>query len=68
VEWAKLLSGSHVAAIVDRYEKPDAGFFSLLTLPPRILKPEISAKVGQSVLLEGRWQDIQSSDRRPRSP
>ena len=53
-----LQEGETVQVAVKRYEKPDAGFFSLLTLPPRILKPEISEQVGGSYLKDGKWADL----------
>lgn len=53
-----LQEGETVQVAVKRYEKPDAGFFSLLTLPPRILKPEISEQVGGSYLQDGKWNDL----------
>lgn len=59
-----LKEGETVQAAVTRYEKPDAAFFSYLTLPPRIPKPEISAQVGMSTLTNGQWQDVNVSRRR----
>jgi hypothetical protein len=59
-----LQEGETVQDAVKRYEKPDAGFFARLTLPPRIPKPEISAQVGRSVLTNGQWQDLKVSSRR----
>jgi hypothetical protein len=53
-----LQEGETVQVAVKRYEKPDAGFFSLLTLPPRILKPEVSEQVGGSYLNDGKWNDL----------
>jgi hypothetical protein len=62
----RLEEGETVQDAVKRYEKPDPSFFSRLTLPPRIAKPEISQKVGMSVLKDGQWQDLNVSPR-PRS-
>jgi hypothetical protein len=53
----RLEEGETVQDAVKRYEKPDSGFFSLLTLPPRILKPAVSEKLGRSTLKDGQWQD-----------
>jgi hypothetical protein len=63
----QLKEGETVQDAVRRYEKPDAMFFSLLNLPPRIPKPEVSAKVGQSLLKDGKWQDLKPTPRSPRS-
>lgn len=54
----RLEEGETVQDAVKRYEKPDAAFFSRLTLPPRIPKPEISAQIGRSVLTDGQWRDL----------
>jgi len=62
-----LQEGETVQDAVRRYEKPDAGFFGRLSLPPRIPKSEISDQVGRSVLNNGQWQDLNVSVRRPRS-
>lgn len=53
-----LQEGETVQDAVNRYEKPDAAFFSHLNLPPRMPKPEISKQVGRSVLKDGQWQDL----------
>jgi hypothetical protein len=63
-----LQEGETVQDAVKRYEKPDPGFFSRLTLPPRIPRPEVSAKVGRSVLQNGQWQDLNVSQPRPDAP
>lgn len=63
----QLKEGETVQDAVKRYEKPDAVFFSILTLPPRIPKPEVSAKVGQSLLKDGKWQELKLPPRGPRS-
>jgi hypothetical protein len=52
-----LQQGETVQDAVKRYEKPDAGFFARLDLPPRIPKPEITEQVGDSVLKDGAWRD-----------
>ena len=57
----RLQEGETVQDAVKRYEKPDANFFSLLHLPPRIPKPEVSQGVGRSQLKEGQWQDLNSN-------
>jgi hypothetical protein len=62
-----LKEGETVQDAVKRYEKPDAGFFSLLNLPPRIAKPEIAAQVGGSFLKDGTWQDLNVKSRRAAS-
>jgi hypothetical protein len=53
-----LKEGETVQEAVKKFEKPDAEFFARLTLPPRIPKPEVSEKVGMSVLKDGQWQDL----------
>ena len=63
----RLQEGETVQDAVNRYEKPDSGFFSRLTLPPRIPKPEISQQIGRSILKDGQWQDLNTSGRRPPS-
>ena len=54
----RLEEGETVQDAVNRYEKPDAAFFSRLNLPPRIPKPEISEQIGTSSLKDGKWQDM----------
>lgn len=54
----RLQKGETLQDAVNRYEKPNAHFFSSMDLPPRILKPEISKQVGMSSLTDGQWQDI----------
>lgn len=54
----RLQEGETVQDAVKRYEKPDANFFSLLHLPPRIPKPEVSQQVGRSSLKDGQWNDL----------
>lgn len=57
----RLKEGETVQDAVKSYEKPDAGFFALLQLPPRIPKPEISQQVGRSMLNDGQWQDLNTA-------
>ncbi|NUQ61660.1 MAG: hypothetical protein HUU20_04175 [Pirellulales bacterium] len=59
-----LQEGETVQDAVKRFEKPDPAFFSRLNLPPRIPKPEVSSQVGQSVLTEGKWRDLNTGGRR----
>jgi hypothetical protein len=57
----RLQEGETVQDAVNRFEKPDAAFFSRLNLPPRIPKPEVSKQVGMSSLKDGKWQDLKVS-------
>ena len=42
---------------VSKYEKPDAGFFERLTLPPRVLKQELRKAIGRSAIKDQSWSD-----------
>ncbi len=42
---------------VSKYERPDAGFFERLTLPPRILKDQVLQAVGRSRLDTQGWKE-----------
>jgi hypothetical protein len=61
-----LKEGETVQQAVTRFEKPDPEFFSHLTLPPRIPKPEISQQIGRSILKDADWQDLNVSAPTPR--
>ena len=42
---------------VSKYERPDAGFFERLTLPPRIPKDEVQKEIGRSRMGQQAWQE-----------
>lgn len=54
----RLEKGESLKKAVKRYEKPDPGYFSRLTIPPRLLRPEIGKKVGRSRIQNGQWIDF----------
>ncbi len=54
----RLEQGESLQQAVTKYERADPAYFERLTIPPRILKPEIRAAVGRSRITSGRWQDF----------
>ena len=53
----RLEQGETLKQAVKKYEKADPSYFSRLSLPPKILRPEVSKSVGRSRLTGGNWND-----------
>jgi hypothetical protein len=47
---------------VKKFERPNTSFFTQLTIPPRIPKPEIADGLGLSSLDGANWRDISTED------
>lgn len=52
-----LKQGEKLKQAVREYEKADPEYFSRLSLPPKILRPEIGKSVGRSRIVDGAWRD-----------
>jgi len=52
-----LEAGETVQQAVKRFEKADPAYFESLTIPPKILRPEIGKSVGRSRIENGKWVD-----------
>ncbi len=52
-----LQSGESIAEAVKKYEVADPTYFERVTIPPRILKPEVDKQIGTSRVKNGRWDE-----------
>lgn len=50
-------SDETIKQAVKKFERPDPGYFSRVTIPPRIFKPEFQNPVGTSRVDQGIWKD-----------
>ncbi|MEO8494068.1 MAG: SHD1 domain-containing protein [Planctomycetota bacterium] len=53
----RMEAGETLQQAVKRYEKADPAYFERLTIPPKILRPEIGKTVGHSRIDNGKWID-----------
>ena len=53
----RLDEGESLQSAVTKYERADPAYFERLTIPPRILRPEVRAAVGRSRIANGIWRD-----------
>jgi hypothetical protein len=50
--------GETLQQAVKKHEKADPAYFQRVTIPPRILRPDISQTVGRSRIDNGQWVDF----------
>ncbi|MEZ6086813.1 MAG: SHD1 domain-containing protein [Pirellulaceae bacterium] len=53
----RLEKGETLKQAVKRYEKPDPSYFERLTIPPKILRPEVTKQIGRSRIVNGEWKE-----------
>ena len=54
----RLEAGETVQQAVKRFEKADPAYFERLTIPPKILRPEVGKAVARSRIDNGKWVDF----------
>ncbi|MCO6455460.1 MAG: hypothetical protein J5I93_09190 [Pirellulaceae bacterium] len=54
----RLDEGESLQQAVAKFERADPAYFERLTIPPRILRPEVRAAVGRSRIADGVWRDF----------